>query len=227
MSLSMLRVRPAVAVAAGTLLAAAGLFGSSAHAATQTLPLSGQTLFIGHDLINIDQGMPTLCLQVGEYSTSAFPRTRGSVDNGTRIYTSQSGTGVPCSGAGAAGDLRWIFYDRGGKYQIRNLGTNKCLDVKDGNTNDGAEIQQWECNDSATSMRWSVNQYASRGPSGAPVLQIVNERTGKCLAADLPAPTTAGIPPQPVKSHTCSPAVWNQGNPFYDWYVSPHSGSRL
>jgi hypothetical protein len=221
-----LRTRPLAGTAGAVLLTAAGLFVNSAHATWQTLPLAGKTQYIGHDLINIDQSRPTMCLQVGDFSTSAFPNTRGSLENGARIFTSQSGSGAPCTTSGTGNDQRWIFYDRGGRYQIRNLGTNKCLDVKDGNTSDGAEIQQWECNDSAASMRWSVNQIASRGPTGAPVLQIINERTGKCLWAGKPAPNP-GIPPQRVVSSRCGPSSWDQSNPLDNWYVSPHSGARL
>jgi hypothetical protein len=36
----------------------------------------------------------------------------------------------------------WVQYDRG---TIKLKNTNKCLDLKDGNTGEGGHVQQWRC----------------------------------------------------------------------------------
>jgi hypothetical protein len=70
---------------------------------------------------------------------------------------------------------KWVLsHIGGGVYQFVNVGTSKCLDVKNGQNADRTPIQQWACT-GTTSMRWKGN------PNFDGVALVVSETGGRCL----------------------------------------------
>ena len=61
-------------------------------------------------------------------------------------------------------------------WQLVNLGSGMCLDLRDGATADGSPVQQWTCNTTSTTMLWTREV-----PKGLTFWQYRNERSGKCL----------------------------------------------
>jgi len=73
-----------------------------------------------------------------------------SLDNGADVVQQ------PCGGY--QGNRLWYVLPESGSYGIvRNLNSNKCLDVRDVSQSDGAAIQQWDCHGGGN-QQWLFKQ---------------------------------------------------------------------
>lgn len=147
-----------------TALIAVAISAKSVAAGAQTWP--GPTYF------HMYSGVSGQCVQPIEYDANP------SMNN---LPTVQQ----PCVGYPPFQQI-WTTYRTGSSsipglgdhiatFQLMNLLTGKCLDLRDGNTADGAYVQQYTCNNSNTQL------WAPKFTSQPGYVRLVNVRSGKCL----------------------------------------------
>jgi hypothetical protein len=164
----------AIAVVAATVV--------NAQPASASTPIPEEYYILHWDPVNTRK-----CLDVEPDETT------GSIFlNGTRVWQNE------CV---VTDHMIWVVVriGRSDRFHIRNLETQLCLDLRDGDTGDGAVIQQWACNSTSTTMMWRFED--AQVSNFFPTAKVVNVRSRKCLDVTDNSPDDFAM----LQSVTCSP----------------------
>lgn len=119
--------------------------------------------------------------------------------------------------APASADTDW--------YQFSSKWSGKCMDLRDQEANSATpHVQQWSCKNNVSNQQWSPVLQTNG------TVQLVSNRTGKCLSVDGHADFAGAL----IVTASCFTAdAWQQWrfqtNPFPNatgsaWLVNSHSG---